>query len=195
MDHNVLLRIGLELKFENAGPFELTHPMVIRDRDFGYAHIERIAGFSLVFDVLATELIRPVGAIEDGHHDVPLELFFAGQATRPFARFELPHQFGLFFLGEYTNMFLMAAIAVSLFLGGYHAPLPFLNPENTFGVLAELYYMVIFLLKVYGIIFVMIWMRWTFPRVRFDQLLNFCWKILIPVSMANLAITAIVMKL
>ncbi len=41
---------------------------------------------------------------------------------------------------------------------------------------------------------VMIWIRWTFPRVRFDQLLNFCWKVLIPISMANLAVTALWLK-
>lgn len=93
--------------------------------------------------------------------------------------------FGLFFLGEYTNMVLVAAIATTLFLGGWHGP--FLDIPYT-GLLW-------FLLKVYGMLIVMIWMRWTFPRVRFDQLLNFCWKVLIPVSLVNLAVTAVVMKL
>lgn len=99
--------------------------------------------------------------------------------------------FGLFFLGEYTNMLLMASVATALFLGGYH--LPFISPMGD-GALLEFFRVLIFLAKVYGLILVMIWMRWTFPRVRFDQLLNFCWKILIPVSLANLVITAIVMK-
>ena len=52
-----------------------------------------------------------------------------------------------------------------------------------------------FLLKVYGLLFVMIWVRWTYPRVRFDQLMTFCWKYLIPFSLANLLITAVVVKL
>lgn len=99
--------------------------------------------------------------------------------------------FGLFFLGEYTNMLLMASVATALFLGGYH--LPFISPMGD-GALLEFFRVLVFLAKVYGLILVMIWMRWTFPRVRFDQLLNFCWKILIPVSLANLVITAIVMK-
>jgi NADH-quinone oxidoreductase subunit H len=100
--------------------------------------------------------------------------------------------FGLFFLGEYTNMLLVCAIATTLFLGGWAAP-AFLEVTST-GVLANAYQLCWFLAKAYGLLVVMIWIRWTFPRVRFDQLLNFCWKVLIPISMANLAATAIWLK-
>ena len=90
-------------------------------------------------------------------------------------------RFALFFLAEYTNMFIVSAIATVLFLGGWHGPfLP--------GV-------VWFLLKVYAVIFLIMWFRWTFPRVRFDQLITFSWKILIPLAFANLLITALVLKL
>jgi len=90
-------------------------------------------------------------------------------------------RFAVFFLAEYTNMFIAAAVGTVLFLGGWHGPfLP--------GVIW-------FLLKVYAIIFMMMWFRWTFPRVRFDQLITFAWKILIPLAFANLLITALVMKL
>jgi NADH-quinone oxidoreductase subunit H len=90
-------------------------------------------------------------------------------------------RFALFFLAEYTNMFIASAIATVLFLGGWHGPfLP--------GVIW-------FLLKVYAVIFLMMWFRWTFPRVRFDQLITFAWKILIPLAFANLLITALVLKL
>jgi len=90
-------------------------------------------------------------------------------------------RFAVFFLAEYTNMFIAAAVGTVLFLGGWHGPiLP--------GV-------VWFLLKVYALIFLMMWFRWTFPRVRFDQLITFAWKILIPLAFANLLITALVMKL
>ncbi|HEX9883374.1 MAG TPA: NADH-quinone oxidoreductase subunit NuoH [Desulfobaccales bacterium] len=90
-------------------------------------------------------------------------------------------RFALFFLAEYTNMFIASAIATVLFLGGWHGPfLP--------GVIW-------FLLKVYALIFLMMWFRWTFPRVRFDQLITFAWKILIPLAFANLLITALVLKL
>ena len=100
--------------------------------------------------------------------------------------------FGLFFLGEYTNMVLVCAIATTLFLGGWNGP-AFLAVSGP-GVLANLYQLAWFLVKAYGLLVVMIWIRWTFPRVRFDQLLNFCWKVLIPISMANLAATAIWLK-
>jgi NADH-quinone oxidoreductase subunit H len=90
-------------------------------------------------------------------------------------------RFALFFLAEYTNMFIVAAIATVLFLGGWRGPyLP--------GVIW-------FLLKVYAVIFLIMWFRWTFPRVRFDQLVTFAWKILIPLAFVNLLITALVLKL
>jgi len=90
-------------------------------------------------------------------------------------------RFALFFLAEYTNMFIVSAVATVLFLGGWHGPiLP--------GV-------VWFLIKVYAMIFLIMWFRWTFPRVRFDQLVTFAWKILIPLSFANLLITALLLKL
>jgi len=87
-------------------------------------------------------------------------------------------RFGMFFFAEYTNMLVLAAVGATLFLGGWLGPwLP--GP-------------VWLLLKAYAIIFVMIWMRWTFPRLRFDQLMSFAWKLLIPVAIVNLVITALV---
>ncbi|MEJ2070283.1 MAG: NADH-quinone oxidoreductase subunit NuoH [Syntrophobacterales bacterium] len=90
-------------------------------------------------------------------------------------------RFALFFLAEYTNMFIVASIATVFFLGGWRGP--FL-PGFAW-----------FLIKVYFIIFLIMWFRWTFPRVRFDQLITFAWKILIPLAFANLIITAFIMKL
>jgi NADH-quinone oxidoreductase subunit H len=90
-------------------------------------------------------------------------------------------RFALFFLAEYTNMFIVSAVATVLFLGGWHGPfLP--------GVIW-------FLLKVYAVIFLIMWFRWTFPRVRFDQLVTFAWKILIPLAFVNLLLTAFILKL
>mgnify|MGYP001329810281 FL=1 len=90
-------------------------------------------------------------------------------------------RFALFFLAEYTNMFIVSAIAVTFFLGGYQGPfLP--------GI-------VWFLLKSYLLVFVIMWLKWTFPRVRFDQLLNISWKALIPLAFINLLITGGLLKL
>lgn len=90
-------------------------------------------------------------------------------------------RFAIFFLAEYTNMFIVSAVATIFFLGGWHGP--FLPP------------VVWFLLKVYAMIFLMMWFRWTFPRLRFDQLITFAWKILIPLALLNLIVTAFVLKL
>ena len=89
-------------------------------------------------------------------------------------------RFSLFFLAEYTNMVIAAAMFTVLFLGGWHGPL---FPG-----------MIWFLLKTYFLIFVVMWARWTYPRIRFDQLMNFAWKVLIPFALVNLLLTAIVLK-
>ncbi|WP_305041121.1 NADH-quinone oxidoreductase subunit NuoH [Geoalkalibacter sp.] len=94
--------------------------------------------------------------------------------------------FSLFFMAEYTYMFIACSLTVILFLGGWHGPpLPY----------AEYTSALWFFLKVYFLLIVMIWIRWTFPRVRFDQLLNFCWKYLVPFSLVHLLVTAVVLKI
>ena len=90
-------------------------------------------------------------------------------------------RFALFFLAEYTNVLIVCSIATTFFLGGYLGP-----------VLPGFLW---FLIKTYLLVFVVLWFRWTFPRVRFDQLLNFSWKVLIPLSFLNLLFTGGLLKL
>jgi NADH-quinone oxidoreductase subunit H len=90
-------------------------------------------------------------------------------------------RFAIFFLAEYSNMLIVAAVATTLFFGGWRGPL--------------LPGVVWFLIKTYLLIFCVIWVRWTFPRLRFDQLMNFCWKILIPASLIHLVVYAGILKL
>jgi NADH-quinone oxidoreductase subunit H len=89
--------------------------------------------------------------------------------------------FGLFFLAEYANMIVVCALATALFLGGWQGP-----------VFPGVWW---FLAKMYLLLTVMIWFRWTYPRVRFDQLLNINWKWLLPLSLVNLMATALLTKL
>jgi len=89
--------------------------------------------------------------------------------------------FALFFLAEYINMVTVSAVATDLFLGGWHGPF-----------LPESYGWIWFLLKVFALLFFYIWMRWTLPRFRYDQLMEFGWKWLLPGAVLNLLITAYV---
>lgn len=92
-------------------------------------------------------------------------------------------RFLFFFLAEFANMFTLSAIAATLFLGGYW--LPFV-PESTLEFTGPL----ILIGKVFLLTFTMIWFRWTFPRFREDQLQTLAWKLLIPLALANIAVTA-----
>jgi len=95
-------------------------------------------------------------------------------------------RFALFFLAEYTNMFIVSAVATTLFLGGWQGP---------FGISLGIPGVIWFLMKTYLLVFIIMWFRWTYPRLRFDQLMNFSWKVLIPLALANLVITAGIIKL
>jgi NADH-quinone oxidoreductase subunit H len=90
---------------------------------------------------------------------------------------------GLFFMAEYANIVVGCGVATVLFLGGWHSP---------FGVWPGLFW---FLLKLYALIFTVVWVRWTFPRTQFYGLLNLSWKILIPVSLVTLLLTSVFLKL
>ena len=98
-------------------------------------------------------------------------------------------RFALFFLGEYIAMFIMASLAAVCFLGGWSIPwyitkaLPFLSYVP--GI-------VWFLLKVYAFIFFYYWIRATVPRYRYDQLMAIGWKVLIPISLANIVVTGLI---
>jgi NADH-quinone oxidoreductase subunit H len=87
--------------------------------------------------------------------------------------------FMMFFLAEYINMVTAAAVATNLFLGGWHGPF-----------LPEYLGWIWFLVKIAAILFFYIWMRWTLPRLRYDQLMQFGWKVLLPLAALNLIVTA-----
>jgi NADH-quinone oxidoreductase subunit H len=88
-------------------------------------------------------------------------------------------RFAMFFMAEYINMVTVSAVATDLFLGGWHGPL---IPVQ-FG-------WVWFLLKVGFLLFVYVWIRWTLPRIRYDQLMQFGWKWLLPAAVLNVIATA-----
>jgi NADH-quinone oxidoreductase subunit H len=100
-------------------------------------------------------------------------------------------KFALFFMGEYAAMTAGSAMLVTLFLGGWTLPFAGLDqPATTF--LGGLLHIGIFLGKTVFIIFMMIWVRWMWPRFRYDQLMNLGWKRFIPLALANIVVTAVV---
>jgi len=92
--------------------------------------------------------------------------------------------FGVFFMGEYANIVIGASLATVLFLGGWQSPIESLVPDGFWW----------FLLKVYFLIFCVMWIRWTYPRTTLWGLLNLSWKILIPISLFNLLLTGAMIK-
>jgi len=90
-------------------------------------------------------------------------------------------KFSMFFMAEYAHLFTISAILTTLFLGGWNGPV--LPP------------IVWFLLKTFAFMFFFIWERATLPRFRIDQIMNFGWKVLLPLSLANLVVTAVVMAI
>jgi NADH-quinone oxidoreductase subunit H len=96
--------------------------------------------------------------------------------------------FSMFFLAEFVNMFASAGLGATFFLGGFLAPQFGIGPLDA--ALAFVPGVCWFFLKTYFLIFLYMWFRWTFPRLRIDHLLSLEWKFLLPVSMANLLLAA-----
>jgi NADH-quinone oxidoreductase subunit H len=91
-------------------------------------------------------------------------------------------KFALFFLGEYLGMFATSALGITLFLGGWTAPLSFLTWIPSY---------VWFFAKLIAVICVFIWVRGTLPRLRMDQLMNFAWKFMLPMALINIAVAGV----
>lgn len=95
-------------------------------------------------------------------------------------------KFGWFYIAEYGNLFAVSAITATLFLGGWRGPF-----ANAVPALGPLY----FIIKTILVVFLLMWIRGTWPRFRIDQMLAFAWKVLVPASLANLLWVAVALKL
>jgi NADH-quinone oxidoreductase subunit H len=100
-------------------------------------------------------------------------------------------KFALFFLAEYVNVFIVCAIGATLFLGGW-MPLHFGTGNQFNKVMDYIPSSIWFFGKTFFLIFIIMWFRWTFPRLRIDQLLNLEWKYLLPISMFNLLLVTVI---
>jgi len=137
--------------------------------------------FKLPFPQIIGFIVYMISAIAETNR-VPFDLPEA--ETELVAGFHTEYsalKFALFFMAEYVNMFTVSMLATTLFLGGWNGPF-----VEQFPVLGVFY----FLGKVIFFLFLYIWLRGTLPRFRFDQLMNFGWKFLLPVAILNVVLTA-----
>ena len=100
-------------------------------------------------------------------------------------------KFGMFFLGEYIAMIVMSALLVTLFLGGWD-PVFFELPEGAAGTAISV---LCFTVKLLAVLFLYIWVRWTLPRFRYDQLMKLGWKAFVPLALLNIVLTGIIVSL
>src|ERR1019366_8213200 len=101
-------------------------------------------------------------------------------------------KFALFFMGEYANMAVAAAMMATLFLGGWTLPIAGLDQPAAPGRIGVgLLHIAIFLAKMLWVVFMMIWVRWMWPRFRYDQLMDLGWRRFIPLALVNIILTAV----
>ncbi len=93
-------------------------------------------------------------------------------------------RFAFFFLAEYGDMFVVSALATACFLGGWHVP--FFHAEALPGLWGNILSLGVFLMKALSLVVLMMWVRWTLPRLRVDQLMRMSWKYLVPLTFFNL---------
>ena len=97
--------------------------------------------------------------------------------------------FGFFYLAEYLNLFIVASVAATIFLGGW-MPLHIVGLDGFNAVMDYIPGFIWFFAKAFFVVFLLMWIKWTFPRLRIDQILNLEWKYLVPISMVNLLLMA-----
>jgi NADH-quinone oxidoreductase subunit H len=101
-------------------------------------------------------------------------------------------KFALFFMGEYANIITSCAMMVTLFLGGW--TLPWFGLDHPAATLGQgIAHILIFVGKVIGLILMVIWVRWMWPRFRYDQLMRLGWERALPLALANILVTAVVL--
>ena len=166
-------------------------------------------GFSIAGVILLSESLRPYAIVESQHNwmwNAFLQpIGFITFVVAAFAEtnrlpFDLPEaepelvggyhteyssmKFAGFFLAEYANMIIASAMIVTLYLGGWQFPL--IDNLNFSTNIMSMIYVCVFLVKVAAVLFFFIWVRWTIPRFRYDQLMNIGWKVMFPLSLINI---------
>lgn len=184
-------------KYSLLGGIRATAQMISYELSLGLAIVGvlMVAGSMQMMEIVESQskmwfiVYQPVGFL------IYLTAAFAEACRTPFDLIECENElvagyhteyssmkFGLFQLAEYAHIITISAIATTLYLGGWQGP-------------AVLPSVVWFVLKTFLLVFFFIWVRATFPRVRFDQLMGFGWKVLLPLSLVNILVTSLVLAM
>jgi len=167
-----------------TGSFSLRE--IVNHQAGGFWHWNFFGGFQFIaFFIYLTSAYAETNRIPFDLPEAETELV-AGYHTEYSAM-----KFAMFFMAEYANMITVACLASVLFLGGWSGPVPHFLPPILQSLLPVLYFM----LRIFVFLFIYIWVRGTLPRFRYDQLMAFSWKFLLPLSIANIMITALVVAL
>jgi NADH-quinone oxidoreductase subunit H len=179
-----MLSYEIPLIFALLGPILLSgslsmQEMVLAQRDFGcWFVLPSMLGFVIYYVASIAEVNRPPFDIPEAESEL-----VAGYVSEYSGM-----MFAMFFLAEFANMFLVCSVAATVFLGGWLVPFVPVPAEPA------LWYMALgalmFFAKTSVLVFIMMWIRWTFPRVRPDHLMNLGWKYLFPLSLVNLVLCA-----
>jgi len=169
ISYEVSLALSLIGVLMIAGSLSLVDIVKAQDRFFNWFIFRQPLGFLLYLVCVIAEINRAPFDLPEAENEL-----VAGYYTEYSSM-----KFAMFFLGEYGSMINAGAIATTLFLGGWQGP--FLPP------------VVWFLIKLCAFLFFYIWLRATLPRFRYDQLMNFGWKVLLPLALLNILITGVVM--
>jgi NADH-quinone oxidoreductase subunit H len=158
----------------------------------GIVESQREAGVWFVFAQPVAFLIFMIGGLAETNRS-PFDLPEAEQELVGGFHTEYSGmRFAFFFLAEYANMIVVSAVAVTLFFGGWLPPFPNAAALAFLGLVPGWIW---FLLKVFVFLFLFLWIRATFPRYRYDQLMRLGWKVLIPLAIANVIVTGVVQVL
>lgn len=160
--------------------------MILGGPDFGISKIIFIPLMIIAFLVIYISTLAEVNRTPFDIPEAESELV-AGYHTEYSGM-----KFAMFFLAEYANMFAVSAIVATIFFGGYQSPFGYLG--NTLGIhwLIPIEQLFWFVAKGLTFVFVQMWLRWTLPRLRVDQLMALCWKYLIPIAFVNLLIVGLI---
>jgi NADH-quinone oxidoreductase subunit H len=171
ISYEVSLALSLIGVFMIAGSLSLVDIVKAQDKFFNWFIFRQPLGFILYLICAIAETNRAPFDLPEADNEL-----VAGYYTEYSSM-----KFAMFFLGEYGNMINVSALATTLFLGGWQGP--FLPP------------VLWFLIKLCAFLFFYIWIRATLPRFRYDQLMNFGWKVLLPLALFNILLTGTIMAL